>query len=198
GQDRGAGPDHRDGQPLVLVDGLLDAFQLARAEQQIARNLTRLPLCSKRGRSGQGEHGQEQCAQKQWAPSCPDRPRHASPPARSASGAFRRRDPGLRPSALLYHVITNAAPIIMRMPNTLTRSRIQKEAESSTMAKCAANERKTPRQKISSECCPQTIGGQAHHDFSIGQSRGTNHTVTTASARKCAKRSTSRLTLSIG
>src|SRR5262245_8207320 len=42
------------------------------------------------------------------------------------------------------------------------------------------------------------MGGQAHHDLRNGQSRGTNLTVSTASARKCAKRRTSRLTLSIG
>jgi hypothetical protein len=47
-------------------------------------------------------------------------------------------------------------------------------------------ERNTPRQKISSECWPQTIAGHAHRDLRNGQSRGTNFTVTTASARKCA------------
>ena len=38
-QDRGAGSDHRNGQPPVLVHGRLDALQLMVSEQQIARNL---------------------------------------------------------------------------------------------------------------------------------------------------------------
>src|SRR5262249_21698282 len=122
---------------------------------------------------------------------------HASPPARSASGALRGRVPAPR-SARLYHVISPAAAIIIRIPNRLTKACNQKAAETSTIAKWAAKDRNTPRQKISSECCPQTIGGHSHQVLSSGQSRGTNHTVTTAKARKCANRSTSRLTLSIG
>ena len=39
------------------------------------------------------------------------------------------------------------------------------------MAKWAANERNMPRQKISSECCPQTIGGHIHRTLQAGQSR---------------------------
>ena len=87
---------------------------------------------------------------------------------------------------------------MIRMPTALTRSCIQKAPDTSTMAKWAAKDRNTPRQKISSECWPQTITGHAQRDLSDGQSRGMNYTVTTASARKCAKRRTSRLTLSIG
>src|SRR5690242_18583936 len=61
-----------------------------------------------------------------------------------------------------------------------------------------ANAKNTPRQKISSECCPQRIAGCKYGDLSHGQSRGMKYTVTAASARKWAKRSTSRLVLSIG
>ena len=66
------------------------------------------------------------------------------------------------------------------------------------MMNCPAKAKNTPRQKISNECWPQTIAGCRNGDFSPGQSRGTKRTVTAAKARKCAKRSTSRLVLSIG
>ena len=44
GQDRGTGPQHRDGQPPVLGDGRADFLQLVVSKQQIAGNLARLPL----------------------------------------------------------------------------------------------------------------------------------------------------------
>ena len=86
----------------------------------------------------------------------------------------------------------------MAMPNRLTITCVNTRLETSVNTKWPANDRNTPRQKISSECCPHTIAGQNTGDFSAGQSRGTNHTVITASDRKCRMRSTSRLVLSIG
>ena len=41
-----------------------------------------------------------------------------------------------------------------------------------------AKAKNTPRQKISSECCPQRIAGRRYGDFSQGQSRGMKCTVT--------------------
>src|SRR3954470_22503362 len=96
------------------------------------------------------------------------------------------RDPGLRPSASLYHLIRPAAAILIKMPTALTRSCIQNAPDTSTMAKWPAKDRNTPRQQIFSECCPQPLAGHAQRDLRNGQSRGMNFTVTTASARKCA------------
>ena len=72
------------------------------------------------------------------------------------------------------------------------------DREISEVTKWPRNERKMPRQKISSECWPHRIIGLRTGDFSYGQSAGMNRTVTTASATKCANRSTSILVLSIG
>src|SRR3954468_12960472 len=98
---------------------------------------------------------------------------HASPPARSASGGFER-ELGLRPSILLYHVMRAAAAIIIRMPNKLISTCIQTAPEISTMAKWPAKARNTPKQKISSECCPHRIAGYSAQELSVGQVRGTN------------------------
>src|SRR6516164_3826660 len=192
GQNRGAGADHSNGEPPILFNRLRDVLQFVVSKQQIVRDLAALPL---RGGHAARKHQQRHAQSGQ---SCRHRRLHASPPARSASGVFRRRDPGLRSSALLYHPSRPATATMTTMPTPLATNWIQTALDTSTIAKCAAKDRNTPRQKISSECWPQTIGGQAHHDFSNGQSRGTKRTVSTASARKCAKRRTSRLTLSIG
>src|SRR5262245_61819798 len=193
GQNRGAGADHSNGEPPILFDRLRDVLQLVVSKQQIVRDLAALALrgdhaARKRQQQRHGQSGQ----------SCRYRRLHASPPARSASGVFLRRDPGLRSSALLYHPSRPATATMTTIPTPLATNWTQTALDTSTIAKCAAKDRNTPRQKISSECWPQTMDGQAHHDFSNGQSRGTNRTVSTASARKCAKRRTSRLTLSIG
>src|SRR5262249_16706970 len=192
GQNRGSGADHGNGEPPILFDRLRDVLQLVVSKQQIVRHLTALPL--------RGDHTacKRQPRRRQSGQSCRHRRLHASPPARSASGVFLRRDPGLRSSALLYHPSRPATATMTTMPTPLATNCTQTALDTSTIAKCAAKDRNTPRQKISSECCPQTMGGQAHHDFSSGQSRGTKRTVNTASARKCAKRRTSRLTLSSG
>ena len=73
------------------------------------------------------------------------------------------------------------------MPNTLIRTCIQIAPEISTMAKWPANARKTPRQKISSECWPQMIAGSNNQELSTGQVRGTNRTVSTAKRQEMRK-----------
>src|SRR5262249_30896530 len=193
GQNRGPGADHSNGEPPILFDRLRDVLQLVVSKQQIVRDLAALPL--------RGDHAARQRQQRrhgQSGQSCRHRRLHASPPARSASGVFLRRDPGLRSSALLYHPSRPATATMTTMPTPLATNWTQTALDTSTIAKCATKHRNTPSKKISSKCWPQTIGGQAHHDFRNGQSRGTKRTVSTASARKCAKRRTSRLTLSIG
>src|SRR5262249_43437905 len=169
----------------AVLDARGNPLQVIVPRQQIARDLAR--------RAGQGEGWQQQSSSEQHAPRS-----HASPPARSASGIFLGFEPGLCPSACLYHIKSHAPAIITRIPNTLVSSCIQKAADISVMAKWAAKERKMPRQKISSECCPQAIAGRSQRDFRPGQSMGTKWTVMMASARKWAKRRTSRLTLSMG
>src|SRR5262249_48488419 len=188
GENGGAGADHGDGELVLLLHGLGHVLQLVASKQQIAGDVA--------GLGGEGRAGQ-QIKSRSHGGRCNGR-FHASPPARSASGVFLGRDPGLRPSALLYQVSRPATATMMIMPSPLSRNCIHTAPEISTMAKWAAKDRNTPRQKISNECCPHTIGGQSQRDLSPGQSRGRKRTVTTASARKCAKRNTSRLTLSIG
>ncbi len=61
-----------------------------------------------------------------------------------------------------------------------------------------AKDKNTPRQKISSECRPQTIAGRSAGDFSAGQSFWIRlKTVMTANDGKCRMRRTSYLALSI-
>src|SRR5262249_38312339 len=122
-------------------------------------------------------------------------PSHSSPPARSALGDFRR-DP--RPSTDSYHLINHAVAIIAAIPNTLIKICVAMPPDSSTTTKWPAKARNTPRQKISRECWPHWIAGRKTGHLSAGQPRGTNRTVSTASARKWANRRTSRLVLSIG
>src|SRR5262249_13783037 len=146
----------------------------------IRRNLARLVFLGDPGAAeSQQRHGRS-------SQNCCKGPFHASPPARSASGVFFGRDPGLRPSALLYQVKRPATATMTIMPSPLSTNCIHTAPDTSTMAKWAAKDKNTPRQKISSECCPHTIGGQSQRDLSPGQSRGKKRTVTTASARKCA------------
>src|SRR5271169_6560500 len=122
---------------------------------------------------------------------------HAPPPARSASGVLTR-DVGVRPSIYLYHDIRLAVATMIRMPAKLMSACTTGPPDHSLIMNCPAKAKNTPRQKISNECWPHTIAGCRNGDFSAGQSRGTKRTVTAASARKCAKRSTSRFVLSIG
>ena len=70
-----------------------------------------------------------------------------------------------RAVASLYHVRSQATPTIIKMPNTLTAICIGIPGEISTFTKCAAKARNTPRQKISSECCPHRIAGLSQARF---------------------------------
>ena len=98
----------------------------------------------------------------------------------------------------LYHEITHAMPDMIRMPNRLTRKCITAPPAISARTKWPAKARNTPRQNISSECWPQRINGRSQTDFRGGQSLGRKRTVSAASARKWANRSTSRSVLLIG
>src|SRR4029078_4596190 len=98
----------------------------------------------------------------------------------------------------LYHENSHAAEDMIRIPEILITKCNPAPPESSTSRKCPANARNTPRQKISSECWPQRINGRIQGDLSGGQFFGMKRTVTAASARKCAKRSTSRSVLLMG
>src|SRR5690242_14434290 len=122
---------------------------------------------------------------------------HAPPPAMSASVVFVR-EPGFRPSISLYHDNRPPAAIINPTPTTLTVTCMATPPEISLMAKWAAKARNTPKQKISNECWPHQIAGWKTGQRKAGQVWGTYQTTTAPSARKCAKRKTSRLVLSIG
>src|SRR4030081_2232106 len=98
----------------------------------------------------------------------------------------------------LYHEITHAMALMMRIPEMLMKKCIAAPPEISASTKCPANARNTPRQKISSECWPHRISGRSQGDFSPDQSFGRKRTVTAASARKCANLSTARSVLLIG
>src|SRR4029450_10286670 len=118
-------------------------------------------------------HGGGRNRQHESNPNGDDKRLHASPPARSASGGLER-DPGLRPSTPLYHVITQAAAIIRRIPNTLTTMSAQAPPPAiSAMKKWPAKAKNTPKQKICRECWPHRMAGRRIGDLSPGQSRGT-------------------------
>src|SRR6202022_5067774 len=98
----------------------------------------------------------------------------------------------------LYHEMIQATAHMIRIPEILITKCSAAPPEISARTKCPAKGRNTTRQKISRECCPHRISGFSQGDFSPGQSLGRKRTVTAASARKCAKRSTSRSVLLIG
>src|ERR1700710_1706810 len=98
----------------------------------------------------------------------------------------------------LYHENSHAAADIMSIPDTLMNRCSQAPPEISANTKWPAKAKNTPRQKISSECWPHRISGRSQGDFKPGQSLGRKRTVIAASARKCAKLSTSRSVLLIG
>src|SRR5271170_3984587 len=170
-----------DVEPMMILDFLADSHQIAGGGYERFRHVALLRRCS-RGRAIHKRDGRQNGNDD----------RHASPPARSASGDLTR-DKGLRPSTALYHESRLAAAIIMKMPNTLIAVCSSGPPEDSAMMNWPAKARNTPRQKTSSECWPQTMAGQRIADFRPGQWRGTKSTVTDASARKCANRRTSRL-----
>ena len=62
---------------------------------------------------------------------------------------------------------------MMMIPLTLTMMCMNTRFDTSVNTKWPAKDRKTPRQKIPSECWPHMIAGRAQADFSAGQSRGT-------------------------
>src|SRR4051812_41841760 len=128
----------------------------------------------------------------------PDVGPHDPPPARSASASVLLARVPLLPTTPLYHENSHAAAVIMMIPETLITKCIPAPPDTSASTKWPAKARNTPRQKISSECCPHRISGRSHGDFSPGQFRGRKRTVIAASARKCANRSTSRSVLLIG
>src|SRR5579871_430774 len=141
------------------------------------------------------QRGSGEAGQYRGAHACDQGP-HASPPARSAFGVACRG--AFFPSMFLYHDISAAVATITTIPNTLIATCMAMPSDISTMAKCPTNARNTPKQKISSECCPHRIAGRITGHVSGAQSRGTYRNVRIASATKCAKRRTSRLVLSIG
>src|SRR4051812_629476 len=89
---------------------------------------------------------------------------HDPPPARSALPLvlFARAPPFS--ATLLYHENSQAAAVMMMIPETLTTKCIPAPPETSARTKCPAKARKTPRQKTSSECCPHRISGRSHGD----------------------------------
>src|SRR6185436_11019770 len=101
----------------------VDPLELILAFEEISRNLAIRGLGESPRRPEQ-EHERRRKT-----------PHHTSPPARSASGVFFGRAPALRPSAPLYHVNSQAAAIMTRMPNALAVICIQKAPEISVIAK---------------------------------------------------------------
>src|SRR5258708_10986738 len=123
---------------------------------------------------------------------------HDPPPARSAlASALFARVPSLSTTPL-YHENNHAAALITMIPETLITKCIPAPPATSASTKCPANARNTPRQKISRECWPHRISGRSQGDFNPAQFLGRKRTVRAASARKCAKRSTSRSVLLMG
>src|SRR5262249_176316 len=145
---------------MLLRDDRLRSPQIIATIEEISRDIT--------GFWSRGRPLKQRQKDQHSAAGCS----HASPPARSASGVFLGA-PGLRLSASLYHLNSAAAAIMISMPNALASTCIQRAGEISVMAKGAAKERKTPTQKISSECCPQTMGGHSSGDFRNGAFCGT-------------------------
>src|SRR5207342_1063988 len=117
---------------------------------------------------------------------------HTAPPAISALPTVLFVFDAPLSAECLYHEINHAIPHMIRIPQMLISACSAAPPDISASTKCPAKARKTPRQNISSECWPHRINGRSQRDFSPDQSRGRKHTVIAASARKCAKRSTSR------
>src|ERR1700730_8983302 len=172
---------------------LRDLGKGALGGEQIVRNFAALGgLFRARGRRSPktGQHHQPQ-----------DGPRvglHNPPPAISALPPAFLVFEALLSAKRLYHEITHATAHMIRIPEILITKCIPAPPETSASTKCPANARNTPRQKISSECCPHRISGRSQGDFKPGQSLGRKGTVTAASARKCANLSTSRSVLLMG
>src|SRR5262249_32397238 len=93
---------------------------------------------------------------------------------------------------------SHAAPVMISIPAALTASCSQAPLVYCVRIQCAENDRKTPRQKIGSECRPHRMSGCSHFDVSGFHSCETKYETIVASARKCVRRSMSRSVLSIG
>src|SRR5262249_36021190 len=178
----------RDLQVLGLADGVGDARQRRRARHQFFRNRANVAALGER-RRGREQHCGKQCKG----------PRHAASPAsgRPAAGCGGS-DFGPRASSFLYQFITQATATIITTPTTLTKICAQARFEISTKKKWPANDRKMPRQKISSECSPQMMAGRKPLHLRYGQSRGMKRTVTSARIAKWINRNGSRFVLSTG
>src|ERR1700690_473841 len=101
-------------------------------------------------------------------------------------------------SERLYQVFSQATAVIIVIPQKAARKCRPRPAEVSMRMKYPTNARNTPRQKISSECCPHRINGRSQRDFSPGHPGGTHRTVIAASAAKCANLRISRSVLLMG
>src|SRR5437660_260142 len=178
---------------MAAFYGFRDLGKRAFACEQIRRNFAALGgILGTRGPGGQ-KTGQ-QCQTQ-------DRSRvrtHQPPPAISALPPVLFVRGAFLSATCLYHEITPAIPDMIRIPQILIMKCSQAPPEISASRKCPAKARNTPRQKISSECCPHRINGRSQGDFNPAQSFGRKRTVIAASARKCANLSTSRSVLLIG
>src|SRR5579871_31700 len=103
-----------------------------------------------------------------------------------------------RRSTSLYHAINAAAVTITAMPTKLTKICIAIRLETSVSTKWAEKERKTPRQKISSECWPHKISGRAQFERRNFASKGTKRMTRIAMARKWKSRQPESPVLSSG
>src|SRR4029077_19687207 len=195
---RGTAANNQDVQWPPVFYGVLDLGKAAFAGEQIVRNQATLyrrrrwRILGVRGQRGRND-GQHKQAQDE-----PGDGLHPPPPAISALPMVPLVLDPLLSAYCLYHESSHAAPDMIRIPQILITKCNPAPPENSASRKCPAKARKTPRQKISSECCPHRISGRSQGDFSPTQSLGRKRTVTAASARKWAKRSTSRSVLLIG
>src|ERR1700676_3215891 len=184
---------HQNVERTAALDGFRDLGKRAFAREQVIRDLATCGrIFGARGRhdqkTGQHRHGQA----GRWVGL------HNPPPAISALPMVPLVRGALLSAECLYHEITQATAHMIRIPEILTTKCSAAPPLISASTKCPANARNTPRQKISSECCPHRISGRNQGDFNPDQSFGRKRTVMAASARKCANLSTSRSVLLIG
>src|SRR5262249_25394137 len=187
-QRRGGAADHRDLQALGLGNRFGDMRERQLRRYEIVGNGTDIGALRGRRAVPQQQPGDER-----------KEPCHAASPAsgRPVAGCGGS-DLGPRASSFLYQLITHATATMTRMPTRLTKICAQARFEISTRKKCPANDRKMPRQKISSECSPQMMAGRNPPHLRYGQSRGMKRTVTSARIAKWIRRNGSRFVLSTG
>src|SRR3981189_1016118 len=112
--------------------------------------------------------------------------------------AFVQNSFGPRRSSLPSQVIRVATTLMSTIPATLTATCMAMVPENSSRTTWPMNDSKTPRQYIASEFSPQRIIAVIRGFSGPRQWRAVSRTPTTASARKCNRRSGDRLLLSIG